>query len=207
MSRPAIDWRVYAIVEGKEGALDLATRIVAAGVGVLQLRDKRDDARDTLQLATQIREACHRHGALFILNDRVDLALAARADGVHLGPRDLPVAAARAIAPHLLIGASAGTPEDAREAEAAGAHYLGSGAVFDASASKPDAQHNRGLDALAAVVEAVAIPVVGIGGISEENAHLVRATGARGLAVIRALATSRDLDATVAALRATPDED
>lgn len=202
MSDREIDWRVYAIVDGAAtGVVATTGRILDAGVGIVQLRDKRDDARATLRLAEQLRAQCHARSAIFIVNDRVDLALAAGADGVHLGPRDLPVDVARALAPNLLIGASVGTPEDALAAQRAGADYLGSGAVFDASASKPDAHHNRGLDALRAVVDAVTIPVVGIGGIDIDNAALVRKTGARGVAVIRALADAEDLEDAVRRLR------
>lgn len=194
-----IDWRVYAIVDAAgPDPVGLARAVLVGGAGVLQVRDKRGDTRATVAL-------CHKIRAIwtgpFIVNDRVDIALAVGADGVHLGPHDLSVADARRIAPALLIGASAGTPEDARAAVAAGAHYLGSGAVFDARGSKPDAHQERGLEALQRVVEAVAVPVIGIGGISVANAHLVRQTGAAGVAVIRALATN-DPGAAVAQLLA-----
>lgn len=189
-----VDWRVYAIIDaGGADPLGLAQKLFAEGIGIVQLRDKRGDAREFVALGRAIRAL---GDVPFIINDRVDIALAVGADGVHVGPTDLTVDDVRAIAPRLLIGASVGTPDEARAAVAAGAHYLGSGAVFDASASKPDAHHNRGLDALRAVVESVAVPVVGIGGITAQNAAQVRATGAAGVAVIRSL----DMDDPGAAL-------
>lgn len=195
-----IDWRVYAIINADgDDPVALAGRCVAAGVGVVQLRDKRADGRAMAELGRELIAVC---GSIpLIVNDRVDVALAIGAAGVHLGPHDLSVEDARSIAPTLLIGASVGTPDEARAAVAAGANYLGHGAVFDASASKPDAHHNRGLDALRTVVNSVDVPVVGIGGISSSNAHLVRKTGAAGVAVIRALAEAANINVVVDELR------
>lgn len=196
-----IDWRVYAIIDAA-GAdpVGLCAAALAGGAGVVQLRDKRGDTRAMLALGRELLSQCRAAGAVFIVNDRVDVALALDADGVHVGPHDLPVADVRRIAPGLIVGASAGTPDEARSAVAAGASYLGSGAVFDARGSKPDAHHNRGLDALAAVVAAVDVPVVGIGGITVENSALVAQTGAAGVAVIRALSDAGDPGAAVRAL-------
>lgn len=194
----SIDWRVYAIIDATgPDPRALTVAVVQAGAGVVQLRDKRGDVRETVALGRALREICAAARVPLVINDRVDLALAIGAHGVHVGPTDLPVDDVRRIAPQLFVGASVGTPDAARAAVAAGAHYLGSGAVFDARASKPDAHHHRGLDALGEVVAAVEVPVVGIGGITAENAHQVRATGAAGVAVIRALADATDLDITV----------
>jgi len=121
------------------------------------------------------------------VNDRLDIALAASADGVHLGPEDLPVRAARRVAgPGLLIGASTGTPDEALVAWEEGADYLGCGSVFR-TRSKADAGEPIGLQGLEAVVVAVPLPVIAIGGITPENAPSVWRSGAAGVAVISAL--------------------
>lgn len=158
-----------------------------AGVRAIQLRDKHASARELVRQARELRSLTREHDALLFVNDRIDVALAAEADGVHLGPDDVSVRAARAWAPpELLIGFSADTPEDARRAVADGADYIGCGAVFGTT-SKDVGGEAIGLDRLRAVVEAVSVPVVGIGGIDTRNAGSVRATGAAGVAVLSAV--------------------
>ena len=134
-----------------------------------------------------------RWGALFFVNDRLDIALAASADGVHLGPDDLPVHAARRASPSgFLIGASADQPEVAKRLQAEGADYIGCGAVFPTS-TKKDAGEVVGVEGLARVVAAVDIPVVGIGGVDPGGARRVaRETTAAGIAVIGAVMAARD---------------
>lgn len=175
-----------------------------AGAPAVQLRDKGLPATDILALAHRLRALTAAAGALFFVNDRLDLALAVRADGVHLGPNDLPVAAARQIAPPgFLIGHSADEPETAHAAIAAGADYIGCGAVFP-TRTKPDAGAPVGIAGLARVVAAVDAPVVGIGGIDAERAASVYRTGAAGCAVVGAVMTSPDPGRVVRAfLRAT----
>ena len=164
--------------------------VLRAGAPALQLREKRLPPRDFLPLARRLRLAVHRAGALFFVNDRLDLALAAEADGVHLGPDDLPVAAARRLAPpSFLVGASARTPEAALAAEADGADYIGCGPVFP-TRTKP--ARPIGLDRLAAVAAAVRIPVLAIGGLDAARAPAVRDAGAAGCAVARALMEAVD---------------
>jgi thiamine-phosphate diphosphorylase len=123
------------------------------------------------------------------------VALAAGADGVHLGPDDLPVAAARAVAPEILIGYSTDDPERARTAQQDGASYIGCGAVFG-TRTKDVGDEAIGIERLRAVVQAVDIPVVGIGGITGENAGAVAAAGAAGAAVVSALMRARAPAAT-----------
>jgi thiamine-phosphate diphosphorylase len=140
-----------------------------------------------LEAALALRERCDAIGALLIINDRVDIALAAGADGVHLGVDDLPVAAARRLlGPDAVIGYSPETDADRLAAERDGANYLGVGPVYVTS-SKPDAGAAIGLDGLARVVRATALPVVGIGGITIERAADVLWTGAVGVAVVGAI--------------------
>lgn len=177
------------------------TEVVAAalraGAPAVQLREKALPPRDVLPLAHRLRAETEAAGALFFANDRLDLALAAGADGVHLGPDDLPVAAARRIVPPgFLIGFSADEPGAARAAIAEGADYIGCGAVFP-TGTKGDAGRAIGLDGLARVVDAVDAPVAAIGGITAKRAPGVFATGAAGCAVVSAVMAALEPGRTV----------
>ena len=172
--------------------LDTTTRALRAGAPAVQLREKHLPPRDVLPLARRLRAAAHAAGALFLVNDRLDLALAVGADGVHLGPDDLPVRAARNMAPAgFLIGYSADEPAAAASGIAAGADYVGCGTVY-ATTTKVKAGAAIGLSRLAAVVQAVEAPVVGIGGITPGRAPAVLATGAAGCAVVSAVMSARN---------------
>lgn len=159
-----------------------------AGARAIQLRNKEASALELLRQAHPLRHLTREWGALLFLNDRFDVALAAGADGIHLGPDDLPVRAVRAVAPPgFLIGHSTDIPGVAMEAAADGADYIGCGAVFP-TRTKADAGAEIGVEGLAGVAEAVRIPVVGIGGITPEGARrIAEATGAAGVAVISAV--------------------
>lgn len=189
---------LYAIVGGwmaQEDGPDRLRAAIRGGAQVVQLRAKDVSTRDLLEMARTVRSITWETGTTFIVNDRLDVALASGADGVHLGPEDLPVHEARRIAgPGLIIGASAGDPETARRLEGEGAGYLGSGPVYPTD-TKPDTRAVIGPDGLARVTEAVGIPVVGIGGIDPERARQVMAAGARGVAVISALFHAHDPEA------------
>ncbi len=168
-----------------------------AGATAIQLRDKEADDGELLPLARWIGERCRRHGALFLINDRVELALIAGADGVHVGQDDLPVREVRRRVPAgFVVGVSAETPELAREAEAGGADYVGCGAVWP-TASKLDAPDAVGPEGVRRVVAAVGIPVVAIGGITPERARSLAQTGVAGVAVIRAILAAPDPAAAV----------
>jgi thiamine-phosphate pyrophosphorylase len=131
-------------------------------------------------------------GALLFVNDRVDVALAAEADGAHVGPTDLPLAALRRWVPStFLLGYSTDDPDEARRAEAAGADYLGCGAVYR-TRSKDVGDEAIGPTGLHRVARAVGIPVVGIGGITPERASELAATGAAGVAVMGAIMAADD---------------
>lgn len=165
---------------------------LSAGAPAVQLRDKGATARNLLAQADGLRALTRRYGALFFVNDRLDVALAARADGVHVGPDDLPVAAVRAAAGDgFLVGYSTDQVDDARRAVRDGADYLGCGAVF-ATGNKADAGSTIGPEGLERVARAVRVPVVGIGGITPERAVGLAATGATGLAVIGAVMGAED---------------
>ena len=166
---------------------DVVEEVLAAGVRAVQLRDKEAPARDLLAVARRLRRVTARHGALLIVNDRLDVAVAAGADGVHLGPADVPVAAARRVVPDgFLVGHSTDDPRVARQAEADGADYLGCGTVFPTT-SKADAGAVIGAGGLAAVARAVRLPVLAIGGVTAERIPGLRGSGAAGVAVISAV--------------------
>ena len=194
----AMNQTLYAIIDpshadGDDRAIDITRAILRGGASFVQLRDKTSTTRQMLRLGKRLQVVCDEFGATFIVNDRFDVALACGADGVHLGPDDLPVEAARAVVDdEFIIGASAGTVEVARQLAAEGADYLGVGAIFEARESKPDASAPRGPQIIQAVTKAVDIPVVGIGGITADNAADVIAAGASGVAVIRSLMAADD---------------
>ncbi|HEX2093216.1 MAG TPA: thiamine phosphate synthase [Longimicrobiaceae bacterium] len=172
--------------------VDVVRAALRGGAPAVQLRAKTETARETVELARVLREETRAAGALLFVNDRVDIALVADADGAHVGDEDIPVAAARRIVPPgFLLGRSADTPEEAIRAREDGANYVGVGPVYE-TASKDDAGSPVGLARITAVARVAGIPVVGIGGISEDNAAAVARAGADGVAVIRAVMAAPD---------------
>jgi thiamine-phosphate pyrophosphorylase len=167
---------------------------IAGGVDIVQVREKHATARERLAIARDLRGPTAKAGVSLVINDRVDIALAADADGVHLGDSDLPVADARdLLGEDALIGRSVSTVEAAREAERAGADYLGVGAVYTTGSKDVDEDEQAiGLDVVRDITGAVDIPVVGIGGITSDNAGDVAAAGADGVAVITAITQADD---------------
>jgi thiamine-phosphate pyrophosphorylase len=167
---------------------------------MIQLRDKTLASRALWQIGQSLRNLTREHGATFIVNDRLDIALAVEADGVHLGEEDVPISVARRLlGAAAVIGASVADPERARAAQAEGASYLGVGPVFETS-SKPDAGAAVGTGPLAEIKRAVAIPVLAIGGVNCDNVSVVLRTGADGVAVISAVAEADDMAAAARAL-------
>ena len=188
----SLDLRLIVITDRRLAAprelRDIAAAALAAGAPVLQVRDKDADARELLQLCDTLVPLARLHAARILVNDRLDVALAAGSDGVHLGPDDLPVdAARRVVPPGFLIGWSTDDPDDARTAERAGADYIGCGAVFGTTTKAEAADERIGVDRLDEVARAVSIPVVGIGGITPDNIAAVAATHAAGAAVVSAV--------------------
>jgi thiamine-phosphate diphosphorylase len=165
---------------------DFARAAAAGGADFVQLRDKGAADSELVIAAAAMLAAVRAAGAHLVIDDRLDVAVRARADGLHVGPEDLPVIEARRLWRGML-GASCRTVERARAAEEAGADYLGVGPVF-ASTSKPGLPPAIGLAALSAVARAVRIPVIGIGGIDADNAASVIRAGAAGVAVLSAVA-------------------
>lgn len=170
--------------------LEAVPLALQGGARIIQLRDKHAPTRQLVQVGQALRAMTRSYDALLIVNDRLDVALAIDADGVHLGQDDLPVPLARRIAgTRLLIGVSAETVEEALQAEQEGADYLGVGPMFP-TATKPDAGTPVGPERLRAIKQAVRIPVFGIGGITSQNAPAVLEAGADGICVISAVFAS-----------------
>jgi thiamine-phosphate pyrophosphorylase len=199
--------RLYAITPDAEPAP--VERLVAAwlrgGADVVQLRHKHMVRGRLLDLASALAAACAGAGALLIVDDHVDVAVLSGADGVHVGPDDLTVAAARRVAgPYLLVGASASTPDAGREAERDGADYLGTGPVY--ATPVKSGKREIGPAGVAAVAAAVRIPVFAIGGIDRSRLPELRAAGLARVCAIRALSDAEDPEAEArawaAALRA-----
>lgn len=174
---------------------EIARRAAKGGANVIQLRDKHLSGRELYMTALEVRQVTKEFNAAFIVNDSLDVALAAKADGVHLGQNDLPMKAARRIAPEgFVIGISVGNASQASKAEEEGADYIAISPVFDTT-SKDDAGSGRGLDVLKEIRKAVRIPVIAIGGIDKKNLPSVISSGADGIAVISAVVGQKDIEA------------
>jgi thiamine-phosphate pyrophosphorylase len=180
-------------------ALTVLDQVLAAGVGLVQLREKDLEDRRLYELAQEFRRRTEAVGALLIIDDRVDMALAAGADGVHLGQTDLPVAAARQIAPDLIVGASSHSLEEALAAQAAGAGYVNIGPIFP-TATKPGAVA-LGVEAISEITPHLRIPWSTMGGINGANIAQVVSRGARHPAVMSAVTAAAEVTAAARALR------
>ena len=181
---------------------DVVARAVRGGVTAVQLREKTIGARRFLAEVVEIKGLLAGTGVPVFVNDRVDVAIAAAADGVHVGQDDLPAAdARRLIGPGMLLGVSVATPEEARAALAAGADYVSVSPVF-LTPTKPDAEHAVGLEGVALIRRVVASsPLLAIGGIDARNARAVAVAGSDGVAVVSALMTAPDPESAAVTLR------
>jgi hydroxyethylthiazole kinase/thiamine-phosphate diphosphorylase len=202
IDRPLADrMELYVIVSGAT-PLPVVRAALEGGAGTIQWREKQLDLPAQVEAARQVQALCREFGALFLVNDRVDLALALDADGVHVGQEDLPVPLARKLlGPDKLIGTSVETAAEAARAEAEGCDYLGSGPVY-ATPSKADAGEPYGPALLGRVTPATRLPVVGIGGIGPGGAAPVVRAGAAGVAVISSVTQAADPLAAARALLA-----
>ena len=188
--------RLYAVTDRSwlkpgETLAEVVETLLKAGVTCVQLREKGAEDALILQEARELKVLCHRYGVPFLVNDRPDLAQAVGADGVHVGQEDTGVTEARnLLGPNALLGGSAHTVEEALAAQAAGADYLGCGAVFGSGTKHNVSQ--MPLETLTAICQAVDIPVVAIGGVSLDNLPLLADTGIAGVAVISGLFAADD---------------
>ena len=201
--KPDMNYTLYVCTDRRlmttdtlEEAVELA---IQGGVTVVQLREKDCTSREFYEEAEKVKAITDAYEIPLLINDRLDIALAVGADGVHLGQTDIPVWAARDIlGADKIVGATANTLEKAEEAWKSGADYLGVGDVFGTS-TKADTIHVT-LEELAAIKKQVEIPVVAIGGINAENISSLKATGVDGAAVISAILAKRDITAAAETL-------
>lgn len=182
--------RLYAVTDRRWlGGNTLAEQVEAAilgGVTCVQLREKTLDAAQFLQEAIAVKAVCAKYGIPLIINDSIDIALRAGADGVHVGQKDCNAQEARRLlGDRMILGVSAATVAEAVQAQADGADYIGCGAVFSTSTKDNTRPVDRAL--LTDICAAVRIPVVAIGGITQENAPLLKGTGIAGTAVVSAI--------------------
>lgn len=197
------DYSIYLVTDDAclqgRALIDCVREALEGGVTLVQYRAKTASSAEMYAEALQLKALCDSFNVPLIINDRLDIAMAVGAAGVHLGQDDLPCAAARRIlGEDYLIGVSAHNPAEAKAALQSGADYLGCGAVFG-TATKADVK-KLGTDGLAAICKAKGLPVVGIGGVTADNYREVRAAGADGAAIVSGILAQPDIRATVRAI-------
>ena len=171
--------------------LEITQAALAGGIHLIQLREKELPTREFFRLAEQMRQLTADAGALLIINDRLDIALAVDADGVHLGQEDLPIAAARRLAPDLIIGASTHSIAEAQQAEKDGASYINIGPLFPTQTKQWDDEF-LGLEGLRRISATVSLPFTVMGGIKPNHIPDLRRAGAQIIAVVTAITAAPD---------------
>jgi len=167
---------------------------IRGGVTIIQLREKDCCTREMIEMAQRLLSLCRAHDVPLIVNDRLDVALAVDADGVHVGQDDMPVPIARKLlGPNKILGVTAHTVEEALQAIEEGADYIGASPIFT-TATKSDAGKPIGLEGLTEICKACYVPVVGISGINASNAEQVIRAGAAGVAVVSAIVNAEDVE-------------
>lgn len=182
--------------------LEVLAAVLAGGAKIIQLREKHWDKKDLYELAIEFRKRTRSYDALLIINDHVDVALAVSADGVHLGQEDLPIGAARKIAPELIIGASSHNLSEALKAEQDGADYVNIGPIFPTK-TKANAVRFLGPEAIAEIGPQLTVPFTTMGGIHPSNIGRVLEAGARRVALITGITRAADIAERVRQLRKT----
>ena len=190
MKKEDIDYSVYLVTDHRnttdEEFLNIIEEAIKGGTTIVQLREKTASTKEFYQLALKVKEITSKYDVPLLINDRIDIALAVDSDGVHIGQDDMPADIARKIiGEDKILGVSASTVAEAKKAEADGADYIGSGAVFP-TATKDDADSVSKLQ-LKEIVHSIDIPVVAIGGITLENADTLKDTGIAGFSVVSAI--------------------
>ena len=180
--------------------LEVLDAAIRGGAGIIQLREKERTAGELYRMALRFRKVTADAGILLIINDHVDIALAVGADGVHLGQEDLPLAAARTIAPDLLIGISTHSREEALKAQCEGADYVNIGPIFP-TRTKEGVKRFLGPESIAGIAAGLEIPFTVMGGITGANIDRVLAQGARRVAVVTAVTMADDMAGTIVSLR------
>jgi len=180
--------------------LEVLEAVIRGGAKIIQLREKDHPSRVLYELALRFREITARADVLLIINDRLDIALAVKADGVHLGQDDLPLIAARKMAPELLIGISTHSLEEALQAQADGADYINIGPIFPTK-TKKGAGISLGPDAITPIKQKLDIPFTAMGGINESNIDQVLAKGANRVAMVTAITQAPDIAESAMSLK------
>jgi thiamine-phosphate pyrophosphorylase len=205
VERAALRLDLYVITDsrlaGERGNLWYIEEAIAGGADAIQLREKDASTLELIELGRALRDLTRRRGVLFIVNDRVDVALAVDADGVHVGQDDMPAPLARRlVGPDRIVGVSATTLAEAEQAARDGADYLGVGPIYP-TGTKLDAKPATGVELIGQAKRATGMPVVGIGGIGPANAAEAVAAGADGVAVISAIVGRPDPRAAARAIK------
>lgn len=205
-----MDYALYLVTDANlargRSHREIVGAAIRGGVTVVQYREKNATTREMISEALELRDLCHAQGIPFIVNDRVDVALAVDADGVHVGQDDLPATLARKlIGRGKILGVSAENVEQARAAMADGADYVGASPIF-ATPTKPDAPAPMGVQGLEKMARAIAIPLVAIGGVNAANAASMIRAGAAGVAVVSAIVNAEDVEAAARELRRVIDQ-
>lgn len=192
-------WNLYLVTEEKLSAgrktIDIVRDAIAGGVEIIQLRDKSLPIIDRYRFGKEIRKITLKYDVDFIVNDRIDLAVALDADGVHLGQEDLPIEIGRKIlGPEKIIGISVSNVQEAKLAELGGADYLGVGSIYLTESKKVEEDRRSiGLEGVTAIKNQCPLPVVAIGGLKQENCQEIIKAGADAIAVITALTQAPDV--------------
>ncbi len=205
MDKKMIDYTLYLVTDRELMSCDTieesVERAIAGGASVVQLREKNATSREFYELAVRVKKITAPRGVPLIINDRIDICLAADTNGVHLGQKDIPCDIARRIlGSEKIIGVSAATPEEAAKAERDGADYLGVGAVFSTS-TKTDTRPVTP-EIIRGIRAAVTIPFVVIGGINSENIETLKGLGINGAAVVSAVVAQPDIETAARTMRA-----
>lgn len=188
------------VLQSRFTHLELARMAISGGADTIQFRQKMGQTRAMIETARKLKNLCQERGVTFIVNDRLDVAIASEADGVHLGQEDFPIPLARKLlGKDRIIGGSAAILEDAQKCLEEGADYIGFGPVFP-TASKEDAGPVSGVEELKRVIQAITLPIIAIGGISVSNTPEVMRAGAQGIAVISAVCCQEDPEQATRAL-------
>lgn len=192
--------RFYVITDRRMSNEVKSVRLaIGGGATAIQLRIKDASTREMVNVGTEIRKITRDFNVLFIVDDRVDVALAVEADGVHVGQDDMPLKMVKRIAPNLIVGVSASSLREAIEAEKGDADYIGAGAIFP-TATKSDAKI-LGLVGLKTIISAVKIPVIAIGGVNHQNVVKVLKSGVDGIAAVSAIVGASDIRESASRMR------
>ena len=187
--------KIYLVTDEKacleKDSYSCIEEAIKGGVGIVQLREKNISTKDFYEKALKVKEICKKYGVLFIINDRLDIAQAVEADGVHLGQSDIPIEKAREILKdRFLIGATARNIEEAKKVELSGADYIGSGAIFGTN-TKNNAKKLE-MEELKKIVASVKIPVFAIGGININNVGSLKNIGLQGICAVSGILSEKD---------------